>query len=58
MDEYGWTSRFSIKKADDKHGTEYCDTQCPYDVKFINGEANVENCKSKTNDENSDNEQH
>ena len=22
-------------------GTGYCDAQCPHDIKFINGEANV-----------------
>jgi cellulose 1,4-beta-cellobiosidase len=41
MDEYGWTSIFSIKKAETKHGTEYRDTKCSHDIKFINGEANV-----------------
>lgn len=25
-----------------KFGTGYCDAQCPYDVKFIDGEANIE----------------
>jgi len=25
-----------------KFGTGYCDAQCPYDVKFIEGEANIE----------------
>merc|ERR1712157_207006 len=24
-----------------KYGTGYCDAQCPHDIKFINGEANV-----------------
>lgn len=28
-------------KAGAKYGTGYCDAQCPNDVKFINGEANV-----------------
>jgi len=28
-------------KAGAKYGTGYCDAQCPHDVKFINGEANV-----------------
>jgi cellulose 1,4-beta-cellobiosidase len=55
MDEDDWTSRFSIKKAETKHGTEYRDVQYSNDIKFINGEANVENCKLKTNDENADN---
>merc|ERR1712152_119110 len=25
-----------------KYGTGYCDAQCPHDIKFISGEANVE----------------
>ncbi len=24
-----------------EYGTGYCDAQCPHDIKFINGEANV-----------------
>jgi cellulose 1,4-beta-cellobiosidase len=56
MDEYGWTSRFSIKKAEVNHGTEYFDAQCSNNIKFINSEANVENWKPKTNDENADND--
>ncbi|KAH6881934.1 Esterase/lipase/thioesterase [Alternaria rosae] len=29
-------------KAGAKYGTGYCDSQCPHDIKFINGVANVE----------------
>jgi cellulose 1,4-beta-cellobiosidase len=29
-------------KAGAKFGTGYCDSQCPHDIKFINGKANVE----------------
>ncbi|KAK4128776.1 glycoside hydrolase family 7 protein [Parathielavia appendiculata] len=42
MDEDGGVSRFSGNKAGAKYGTGYCDSQCPQDIKFINGEANVE----------------
>jgi cellulose 1,4-beta-cellobiosidase len=28
-------------KAGAKYGTGYCDSQCPHDIKFINGKANV-----------------
>ena len=28
-------------KAGAEFGTGYCDAQCPHDIKFINGEANV-----------------
>jgi cellulose 1,4-beta-cellobiosidase len=55
MDEDGGTSRFSTNKAGAKYGTGYCDAQCPHDIKFINGEANVENWKPQTNDKNAGN---
>jgi cellulose 1,4-beta-cellobiosidase len=42
MDEDGGLSRFEGNKAGAKYGTGYCDAQCPRDIKFINGEANVE----------------
>ncbi|KAK4465483.1 Exoglucanase 1 [Cladorrhinum samala] len=42
MDEDGGLSRFSGNKAGAKYGTGYCDSQCPQDIKFINGAANVE----------------
>ena len=37
MDEDGGLSRFSGNKAGAKYGTGYCDSQCPQDIKFING---------------------
>ena len=42
MDEDGGMSRFEGNKAGAKYGTGYCDSQCPQDIKFINGEANVD----------------
>jgi len=33
-------------KAGAKYGTGYCDAQCPHDIKFIKGEANVKNWNS------------
>jgi cellulose 1,4-beta-cellobiosidase len=39
MDQDGGKSRFSGNKAGAKYGTGYCDTQCPRDMKFINGEV-------------------
>ncbi len=42
MDEDGGLSRFEGNKAGAKYGTGYCDSQCPQDIKFINGEANVD----------------
>ncbi|KAI9734310.1 MAG: hypothetical protein M1834_002414 [Cirrosporium novae-zelandiae] len=53
MDEDGGTSRFTNNKAGAKYGTGYCDTQCPHDIKFINGEANTLNWTASTSDSNS-----
>ncbi|EJF67240.1 cellobiohydrolaseI [Dichomitus squalens LYAD-421 SS1] len=52
MDADGGTSRFSTNKAGAKYGTGYCDTQCPHDIKFINGEANVVNWTASPSDPN------
>ncbi|KAH8830310.1 glycoside hydrolase [Flagelloscypha sp. PMI_526] len=41
MDQDGGLSKYSSNKAGAKYGTGYCDTQCPHDIKFINGAANV-----------------
>lgn len=39
-------------KAGAKYGTGYCDAQCPHDIKFIGGEANVEGWSGSANDPN------
>ena len=39
MDADGGMGRFSNNKAGAKYGTGYCDTQCPHDIKFIDGEV-------------------
>jgi cellulose 1,4-beta-cellobiosidase len=52
MDKDGGKSRFSANKAGAKYGTGYCDTQCPHDIKFINGEANVNSWAPSPNDTN------
>ena len=41
MDADGGMARFPSNKAGAAYGTGYCDAQCPNDVKFINGEANI-----------------
>merc|ERR1712176_1458481 len=41
MDEYGGKG-LGNNNAGAKYGTGYCDAQCPHDIKFISGEANVE----------------
>eukprot|EP01133_Synstelium_polycarpum_P011953 gene11953-13929_t len=42
MDEDGGSSKYPTNKAGAKYGTGYCDAQCPRDLKFIAGQANVE----------------
>lgn len=41
MDADGGMARFPGDKAGAAYGTGYCDAQCPADIKFINGEANI-----------------
>lgn len=43
MDADGGMSKYSGNKAGATYGTGYCDAQCPHDLKFINGEANILN---------------
>ncbi|KIJ47804.1 glycoside hydrolase family 7 protein, partial [Sphaerobolus stellatus SS14] len=52
MDADGGMSKYATNKAGAKYGTGYCDSQCPRDIKFINGEANVEGWVSDANDPN------
>ncbi|QRV72290.1 beta-1,4-D-glucan cellobiohydrolase [Ceratobasidium sp. AG-Ba] len=53
MDADGGLSKYPNNKAGAKYGTGYCDAQCPRDIKFINGEANVLNWTGASNDANS-----
>ncbi|KAI0361439.1 cellobiohydrolaseI [Trametes cingulata] len=52
MDADGGKSRFPTNKAGAKYGTGYCDTQCPQDIKFINGQANILGWEGSPNDPN------
>ncbi|KAF4613112.1 hypothetical protein D9613_011192 [Agrocybe pediades] len=52
MDADGGLSRFSTNKAGAKYGTGYCDSQCPRDIKFINGVANSAGWTPSTADSN------
>ncbi|GKT54559.1 exoglucanase type C precursor [Colletotrichum tofieldiae] len=52
MDADGGLSKFSTNKAGAKYGTGYCDSQCPRDVKFIDGVANVDGWNPSSNDQN------
>ncbi|KAG9092751.1 hypothetical protein FRC06_011812 [Ceratobasidium sp. 370] len=53
MSADGGLSAYSGNKAGAKYGTGYCDAQCPKDIKFINGEANVIGWTPSSNDANS-----
>jgi len=39
-------------KAGAKYGTGYCDSQCPHDIKFIDGKANSDGWEPSPNDKN------
>ena len=52
MDADGGAAKYANNKAGAKYGTGYCDAQCPRDLKFINGEANVAGWTPSTNDAN------
>ena len=41
MDADGGMARFPTNKAGAKYGTGYCDSQCPQDIKFINGQVGL-----------------
>ncbi|KAH8099888.1 glycoside hydrolase [Cristinia sonorae] len=53
MDADGGMSKFPTNKAGAKYGTGYCDSQCPRDLKFINGKANVDGWTGDSNSANS-----
>ena len=41
MDEDAGMSKYPTNEAGPAFGTGYCDAQCPHDLKYISGEANV-----------------
>ncbi|KAI9930742.1 hypothetical protein MW887_011499 [Aspergillus wentii] len=53
MDADGGMAKYSTNEAGAKYGTGYCDSQCPRDLKFINGQANVEGWEPSDSDANS-----
>jgi cellulose 1,4-beta-cellobiosidase len=53
MDQDGGMSKYPTNRAGAKYGTGYCDAQCPKDIKFINGEANVLDWQPSPKDPNS-----
>jgi len=52
MPKDGGMSAHPSNKAGAKYGTGYCDAQCPQDVKFINGAANINNWTPSANSAN------
>ncbi|KAF5339687.1 hypothetical protein D9758_014895 [Tetrapyrgos nigripes] len=55
MDADGGMAKFPTNKAGAKYGTGYCDAQCPRDLKWIDGTANVAGWAGSDNDPNSGN---
>jgi len=53
MQADGGLSEYPNNQAGAAYGTGYCDAQCPHDIKFINGAANVKDWKPSSNDKNS-----
>ncbi|EGG01404.1 family 7 glycoside hydrolase [Melampsora larici-populina 98AG31] len=53
MAEDGGMKEFPSNKAGAKYGTGYCDAQCPHDVKFVDGKANLVDWKPSATDINS-----
>ena len=41
MDRDGGKSEYTNNKAGAPYGTGYCDSQCPKDIKFINGKVGL-----------------
>ncbi|KAF8323698.1 glycoside hydrolase [Clavulina sp. PMI_390] len=52
MDADGGMAKHPTNKAGAAYGTGYCDSQCPRDLKFINGVANTVNWTASSNDAN------
>ena len=53
MDADGGKAKYSTNEAGAKLGTGYCDAQCPHDLKWINGEANIIGWNASKTDPNS-----
>lgn len=52
MSADGGLSKYPNNKAGPMYGTGYCDSQCPRDIKFIDGAANMLDWTPSTNDSN------
>ncbi|OKL59304.1 1,4-beta-D-glucan cellobiohydrolase B [Talaromyces atroroseus] len=52
MQADGGLSEYTNNKAGAKYGVGYCDSQCPRDLKFIDGEGNAEDWEPSSTDSN------
>jgi len=52
MPEDGGVSSMPTNKAGAKYGTGYCDAQCPHDMKWIGGKANMKDWSPDKTDKN------
>jgi cellulose 1,4-beta-cellobiosidase len=52
MDQDGGMAKYPTNKAGAQYGTGYCDAQCPHDMKWIEGEANLINWNGSKSDPN------
>jgi len=53
MSADGGLSAYPNNKAGAEYGTGYCDSQCPQDIKFIDGLANIDDWTPESNSANS-----
>ena len=53
MDQDGGKTAHPTNEGGARYGEGYCDAQCPHDLKWIDGEANVLNWKPSSTDSNS-----
>jgi cellulose 1,4-beta-cellobiosidase len=53
MDSDGGMAKYPTNTAGAQYGTGYCDSQCPRDLKFINGQGNVDGWVPSTTNPNS-----
>jgi len=49
----GGSAQYPLDKAGARYGSGYCDAQCPHDMKFIDGEANILDWTPSPTDKNS-----
>jgi cellulose 1,4-beta-cellobiosidase len=53
MDQDGGKSKHPTNQIGAQYGSGYCDAQCPHDIKWINGMANMDGWNPSPDDPNS-----